>query len=508
MNHSHAEVARLEQKLDHMVALLAASDQATSTKRPRMRAPEARLGSESLERIDGDGHDDGATPSIRDALISLELYRTKMFGLFPFVAMAPHMTADQLKEEKPFLSMAITMVVCQTAPRREIAKAIGEHIANDVILKGGQSLDILQGLLIYVNWHYAHVQSSAQLVNLIHLTIAQVINLGLDRAARAFPSYLKELDIEGTRPAPPTLEERRAYLGCYYLTSLLSACTRDMEPMRYTYFTQECCNIIRDGAEYDSDKYLVQLVGVAQLAEKIHRGFSWEGLDPVSSVPVGLAVKWQEAELQQLKASLSSDTGHRDILLLHYHTLEIILYKIALADGQSDIQFGDHPMTQLDLLVRCLESTRSFFSCIFSLESRLFPIFPYTFWCQVGHAIIVLSRLSLYDSEKGHWDRDYVRNTIDYNDTVDQLAGKLDEARLLIEEQATPSDRVQLPEIFTLIPIRVRMLKEAYQRRQEALANPRRQSAPAAVDQGELLPFVWGDLLLFSDMPDLFGGFG
>lgn len=191
---------------------------------------------QSLERMDGDGHDDGATPSIRDAPISLELYRTKMFGLFPFVAMAPHMTADQLKEEKPFLSMAITMVVCQTAPRREIAKAIGEYMANDVILKGGQSLDILQGLLIYVNWHYAHVQSSAQLVNLIHLTIAQVINLGLDRAARPFPSYLKELDIEGTRPVRPTLEERRAYLGCYYLTSLLSACTRDMEPIRYTHF--------------------------------------------------------------------------------------------------------------------------------------------------------------------------------------------------------------------------------------------------------------------------------
>lgn len=77
-----------------------------------------------------------------------------MAPLFPFVVILPSMTFIELRDKKPFLLLAILMLgfrhdqVRQTA----IAKKIREIISYNVLIKGEQSLDILQCLLVYLNW--------------------------------------------------------------------------------------------------------------------------------------------------------------------------------------------------------------------------------------------------------------------------------------------------------------------------------------------------------------------
>lgn len=64
------------------------------------------------------------------------------------------MTFVALKEQKPLLVLAILMVDCRNDRIRQttIAKKIREIISSDLLIKGEHNLDLLQCLLIYVNW--------------------------------------------------------------------------------------------------------------------------------------------------------------------------------------------------------------------------------------------------------------------------------------------------------------------------------------------------------------------
>jgi hypothetical protein len=56
--------------------------------------------------------------------------------------------------------------------------------------------------------------------------VAELISLGFNKEANAQNSskpalsYWRELTIESRSPAPRTLDERRAFLGCHYMISM------------------------------------------------------------------------------------------------------------------------------------------------------------------------------------------------------------------------------------------------------------------------------------------------
>lgn len=84
----------------------------------------------------------------------LENFQTEVNPLFPFVVIPSGIVFKDLKEKKPYLILSILMVACRNdqARRRMIAQKIREIISYNILVKGEQSLDILQGLLVYVNW--------------------------------------------------------------------------------------------------------------------------------------------------------------------------------------------------------------------------------------------------------------------------------------------------------------------------------------------------------------------
>jgi hypothetical protein len=79
-----------------------------------------------------------------------------------------------------------------------------------------------------------------------------------------------------------------------------------MDPVRYTRHAEECCNVIIEAAEYPSDVYLVQLVRLHRLADKIRRSLSCDdvGVSMTMAAPLGALVKALESEVIQVKSSL------------------------------------------------------------------------------------------------------------------------------------------------------------------------------------------------------------
>ena len=60
----------------------------------------------------------------------------------------------EFSEKKPFLFLVIIMVACRRDQARQtaITRKLREIISYSVLVKGEQSLDLVQGLLLYVSW--------------------------------------------------------------------------------------------------------------------------------------------------------------------------------------------------------------------------------------------------------------------------------------------------------------------------------------------------------------------
>jgi hypothetical protein len=151
--------------------------------------------------------------------VLLELYRTQMQPVFPFVIIPPSVSASDLRASQPFLMSAIRMVTSFRSLRSMRAQMhrLMSHIADHIIIRSARSLELLQGVMIMIAWHQYHCLMHAQLNNLLALAMSLVADLGLNYP----PGVREQTRLMVARPDEPpgrTNEERRALLGVWFLT--------------------------------------------------------------------------------------------------------------------------------------------------------------------------------------------------------------------------------------------------------------------------------------------------
>ncbi|KIX07799.1 uncharacterized protein Z518_02453 [Rhinocladiella mackenziei CBS 650.93] len=527
-----SDVTRLEQKLDGVTAILTTSERigGPSFEGPALLSPTASV--EHFIKTDG------------EAELILETYRSYMAPYFPFVVIPPNVDVNRFKEQKPVLFLTIAMVGCRHDRWQQSAlgKRVREIISHKVLIKGEQSLDLLQGLLVYLAWYHFHLHLGNQLTNLTYLTISMMTDLGLYKEPnsksrlRYANGSLKHFRKDPTPAATRTLEERRAFLGCFYTSAVVSICARDIETVRYSKYAEECCHILGETAEYSSDQYLVQLIRLYCLGEKINRTLNHDEIDTSSglSTPIGACVKLFEVELRRLKASLPLDMPQSSkfhssqnhptlteqaILLVNYHAIEIVLYEIALNDNIDPIRYGSLPMTRLNMLHACLNGAKACFELFYTTPVSIYFDLPHTVWALVGHAIAVTSMLTVFVSDG--WDQNYVHNTLNFCSAIDTMAQKVEEAK---EHAQTSIRQVNgssngstpriAPEIFMTLAPKLQMIKEAHEARRLAqlktldnsqVATPSEGSIPAAAAAGfDDDPTMPGAAALFEFLDDSF----
>ncbi|OOF99520.1 hypothetical protein ASPCADRAFT_160434 [Aspergillus carbonarius ITEM 5010] len=456
-----SEVGRLERKLDNVTSLLTASQRYMEFN-GGISSP---LPASEITRGD----------ALPDEMVekTLAVFNQRITRFFPFIVRSPPLRVSDLRTEKPFLNLVIPAVVCEDASA-QVGQAIKarDYWMERMIANGEHSLDLLQGFLAYVGWTQIlpPPPRAAQINNYLHLLEAQVINLDFYGDNRSvIPgtvfSYLKVFGLDGNGRNSRTLEELRAYLGCYYLVTLVSLCLGEREPMQYTSYTDECCRTVKEAAQCESDQYLVQLVRIAHMAEKIYRAVQYHEVDaPTGLAPTAMGIRWLQKELQQLKDSFVCRAPQSTILHLHYYTLELLTYRVALERDFSNTILSNYPLTQIDVLCSCLNSTRSFFDTLFSIPTNLYFQLPYTCWTQVGHALAILSRLLVHHDPSGYWDREWAQQTVSFDDIVTTFTLKVEEAIAHARVET-----ISIPPIFTHIKKRGSLWKEAHQMRCAAM---------------------------------------
>lgn len=135
-------------------------------------------------------------------------YRCISETYFPFVIIQASWTVHSMLKSHPMLLLSILTTMASSDPclqfrlDREFRKVISER----AFFGGEKSLDLLQGLLVFIAWYPVQLNPMSRQINqFLQMAIVMVGDLGLDNLSE------ENTDLK--------IDNIRAYLGCYYLFS-------------------------------------------------------------------------------------------------------------------------------------------------------------------------------------------------------------------------------------------------------------------------------------------------
>lgn len=198
----------------------------------------------------------------------LETYRA-MADFFPFVTLPKDYSCRDLVLHRPVLMFAVLTVasydsvLLQSTLSREFRKVIMVRIMN-----GEKSLDLLQGLLVFIAWHHHYMDAHAvSIPMLLQLSIGIARDLGLNSMSATTRSPLLKGD-------PREREAKRTYLGCYYLASNIglvdSGATRSMS---YSSILRTYASELAAVWEHKTDAIIPILIDICQFMEDVEETF-------------------------------------------------------------------------------------------------------------------------------------------------------------------------------------------------------------------------------------------
>jgi hypothetical protein len=174
IDEQHSRVTDIEEKLDRILSRLSSDDKSVlgQTAPPRRITPNSPPSSVPLNNANFeipfkipvvpfpnvvfDGVQDVISKgyvSYEQAEVSLQAFRSEAYN-FPFVVVDPTIPIDILRRKRPFLLLSILMFAAQwSVPlQSKLEEELKESLGKRVIMNGEKSLDLLQGLLVYLNW--------------------------------------------------------------------------------------------------------------------------------------------------------------------------------------------------------------------------------------------------------------------------------------------------------------------------------------------------------------------
>lgn len=198
----------------------------------------------------------------------LETYRT-MTEFFPFVLLPKECFCGDLIQQRPIFLFAVLTAASFDSSQLQISLSREfRKVAMAKIMNGEKSLDLLQGLLVFIAWHHHYMDAHAASVHLLlQICVGIAGDLGLDNIPSHTRSLVKKDDTWQR-------EAKRAYLGCYYLASSLSLLESGRaRSMSHSSTLQIFARDIADAWEHRSDAIVPILIDMCQFMEDVEDTF-------------------------------------------------------------------------------------------------------------------------------------------------------------------------------------------------------------------------------------------
>ncbi|KAI6781088.1 Transcriptional regulator-like protein [Emericellopsis cladophorae] len=318
-------------------------------------------------------------PPEPEAECLLAKYRRSAEPLFPFVKVPSNLRAAELKTKHHFLWKAIMMVgtFMDGVRHGRVGEELLAEIGRRTMVEGERSLDLLRGMQLLVAWFH-HALGSSRLTNLLFLL--RSVALGLELSGKA-------VGADGERD----LDALRAYAGVYYLNTLVFTTNKRTEVLMNTSQLDQCCTILEEAQQFESDALLVKLVRIQQLAQSISLTVFVEPGQQPMQLPMTMVVRSFQDQINSLRQSFGSDLETFPMLEAHICIAQILLTEWAI----SDLHLATPMTDRLNLLWTCLRALRKLFDGRVQEWTDLDnPQFLCLSGSDVSYALIVGIRLS------------------------------------------------------------------------------------------------------------------
>ena len=166
--------------------------------------------------------------SDRECSEYLEAFRSVITPMCPIVCLPLGLTVDEMKEQRPFLWLVIRAVCSKVSTRQ---KALGLEVRKEmgrlILVENSKTLDLLLGILVYVGWGQHFICKKSNVTADLHLGMAVAGDLGLTKPVYSDQVMLNYNDqgclkapVGSASTKPRSMEERRALIGLFYLSSM------------------------------------------------------------------------------------------------------------------------------------------------------------------------------------------------------------------------------------------------------------------------------------------------
>ncbi|KAJ0121791.1 hypothetical protein J7T55_008958 [Diaporthe amygdali] len=348
----------------------------------------------------------------------LDRYNYEMTPHLPGVVLPPSLTAGELRETKPILFLAIMAAASSETPeiQRIAVKELMQTFAERIVIIGEKSLELVQALTVAVMWYWPPEDlEDIKFYQLVHMAMIMALDLGLGKRKPrgSKPSLWGSPTKRHPQPDPTTIEARRTWLLCYYLTVNTAMALHRPFLLRWTTFMAECMDILESSPEAaPTDKYFCHLVWTHQLVEEI--GFQFCMDDP--SVSVSLSdhmtqhrIRSFERELDKHKTQVPAELMQPS-LKLGFDTLSLYMHELALqtdpadafkAPFPSDSLVSNAPLTPAytSALAACLTAIDGIFDTFLVMDPvsiRCMPVFNFV---RISYATVILIKIYLASSD-------------------------------------------------------------------------------------------------------------
>ncbi|KAI3333125.1 hypothetical protein F4824DRAFT_473301 [Ustulina deusta] len=351
--------------------------------------------------------------------VLFQRYTDRMGVHLPAIVFPPGTTAAEVRTKSPVLFLAIMSVASSETPntQRQLVKELMQIFADEIIMRGHKSLELVQALIISVVWYFPpeHFEE-LKFYQMVHLAAVMALDIGLGRRKNSPKSSLIPYTWQDhpfrkqPLPDPSTIESRRTWLAIYFLASNVAMALHRPNLIRWQSFMTECMDILESSPEAaPSDKYLCHLVWTHRLAEEVGIQFSMD--DPsifvnITEQKVQYALRGFERDLAKYSESIPRE-DKQPSLLLSFNVMSLYMHEIALQTNEertapSNAEALRDPIpglgdsltaAHISALSSCLTAIDGIFETFLALDESTIRCLPIFNLVRVSYAVVVLIKI-------------------------------------------------------------------------------------------------------------------
>ncbi|KAJ5782058.1 hypothetical protein N7457_003832 [Penicillium paradoxum] len=266
----------------------------------------------------------------------------------PFIVFPPGTTMGDVRRNKPSLFLAIIAAglgVFNHDAQHVLVNEVYRLIADQAIIKGQKSLELVQTILVTSIWYYPPDNfEELKFYSLTHMAVAMAMELGLNhRSVETRRGYNMIRELISKKPMsavfdPDGPEARRTWMGCYYLAVQTSVALRRVHLVTWQPYMDECLEILENHPDaLPTDRKLRWWVKLALIMEDAGPQLSVD--DPGSIATFADSRAWYymrkfEERLTQWREEVPPDV-YTESMAHTEHVLNIFVHESAMSVGQN-----------------------------------------------------------------------------------------------------------------------------------------------------------------------------